>query len=147
MSSGPPSGGGGGQAPPPEVQAELQALYEAQLDMIGRIVPGLPATTIQQAYQVASVQEEQLGAVWMELAEGPKPFLGVRLERVAGDGPPMTFYTPKKLVGKVTSEEFRNFMVVFGCLQSPMLRAILHAAGWRVQFAPSDGGPSKLIVG
>src|SRR6185503_17855282 len=72
MSSGPPSGGGG-QAPPPEVQAELQALFEAQLDMIGRLVPGLPPAAVQQAYHVASVQEEQLSEVWMDLAEGPKP--------------------------------------------------------------------------
>lgn len=145
MSSGPPSGGGGPQAPPPEVQAELQALYEAQLDMIMRIVPGVAAQTAHAAFQAASTQEEGLGQVWMDLAEGAKPYLALKLERVKGDGPPMTFAAPKRIANQITSAEVRDFCVVIGCLASPLLRGILHSAGWRIQFAPSDG-PSKIIM-
>lgn len=139
MSAAPP---GGGQ-PPPEVTAEM--LLAAQLDMIARIIPGIPPAALQKAYQAAAMQEEGLGQVWLDIAEGEKPFLALRLSRGNNDGPPITLAARKRLTGNITAEEFRDFATVFGVLTSPMLRTMLMLAGWRIEFAPSNG-PSKIIL-
>jgi hypothetical protein len=135
MSAAPPTG------PPDPAVAQL---LQAQIDMLCRLVPGTKPEMAYKALEAAMQQEEGLAQVWVELVEGPKPAWQLRLSPQGGNGRPLVFQAPKRMVGTVTGQDILFWSLQLGVLTSPFLRAALLLSGWLMEFAGSDG-KSKLL--